>query len=243
MYSFVVLNNNNTWKQIWNARIIPNDSEIITLQHLIRLNGFDKTPNTFTDEEWYKLVSYIIDVAQIDKHNSVLEIGCGSGALLKVLNDEISCEVYGVDESKTLCNIAKKVLPKNIIYNFEASKISRIESKFDCIIFHSVIQYFPNQSYLLRVLNKSIDLLNFNGKIVLLDLPDLSYKNDITRDPVISALKKQAKPSHLNHLFCDKLWLNDALIDIGFSKISQLRYPITNYYNSKYRFSLMAEKK
>ena len=244
MYSVVVEINNydKTWKQIWEDRVTPKYGEINTLQRLIKLNGFDKAPNTFTNNEWRVLVSFIIKVAQIKKQNNVLEIGCGSGALLKGLKDEINCKIYGVDASKTLLKIAQEVLPKDTFFNLDASEISKIENRFDCIILHSVIQYFPDQNYLLEILNKSFDLLNSKGKLVLLDLPDIAQKNNVAQDPVISALKEEIKSSHPNHLYLDKFWLNQTLISIGFSKITELRYPIATYHNSKYRFSLMVEK-
>ena len=47
-------------------------------------------------------------LSNIKKRKTVLDIGCGDGELLRNLKKKNKCNVYGIDFSERLINIAKK---------------------------------------------------------------------------------------------------------------------------------------
>jgi SAM-dependent methyltransferase/acyl carrier protein len=109
----------------------------------------------------------------------VLEIGCGTGLLLSQLAPH--CEKYmATDFSQSSLDQVEKLkasrsdlshvtLQKQWADNFEGLE----EGSFEGVILNSVVQYFPNLNYLLRVLKGAIKVLQPNGYIFLGDLRNL----------------------------------------------------------------------
>ncbi len=78
------------------------------------------------------------------KNGKLLEIGCGSGALLKFFSNKM--KIYGVDYSPQLLSIAKKSNTKwKILFNRSKKKFIFSNGYFDSVVMYSCIQYFPNK--------------------------------------------------------------------------------------------------
>ena len=106
---------------------------------------------------------------------SILEIGCGSGALLDRLAPNCSSYV-GCDFSQS----ALKRLAERISA-LDASKVELVRTaaddlrpigdrRFDAVVLNSVAQYFPSADYLARVLQKCFDALKPEGFVFLGDI-------------------------------------------------------------------------
>ena len=52
------------------------------LSELICLDGFDGKTGKINVVDWVNYIKYISDYIGIKKHESIFEIGCGSGAFL-----------------------------------------------------------------------------------------------------------------------------------------------------------------
>lgn len=105
----------------------------------------------------------------------VLEIGFGSGLLL--FRVAPSSERYmGVDFSQGAVDLVQRQLLKNklsqvTVMQGTADDLSRIEAgSVDTVILNSVLQYFPNVDYLLRVLEGAVKCLASGGKILVGDV-------------------------------------------------------------------------
>jgi amino acid adenylation domain-containing protein len=108
----------------------------------------------------------------------VLEIGCGTGMLLKNLAP--LCESYqgtdfslaGLDSIKFQYKneewYKKVILKKCFAHDFSNYQVQN--HQFDLIILNSVIQYFPSQEYLSRVITKNIMFLKPGGHIFIGDV-------------------------------------------------------------------------
>jgi len=110
----------------------------------------------------------------------VLEIGCGTGLIL--FRVAPSCnEYYGVDFSQTALRDTKKVLaipeyslPHVRLKQRMADDFTGIEAEsFDTVIINSVIQYFPNIDYLIRVLKGATKAVAPGGSIFIGDVRSL----------------------------------------------------------------------
>jgi ubiquinone/menaquinone biosynthesis C-methylase UbiE len=128
----------------------------------------------------------------------VLEIGCGSGLLL--LRLARGCARYvGTDVSGTVLKKLRKQMEE---LGGEWSKVTLLERSaenldgfaecsIDTAILNSVVKYFPNDSYLLSVLEGAIRLVKPGGRIFVGDV-----RNLVLLEPcAVSVELHQAQPS------------------------------------------------
>jgi amino acid adenylation domain-containing protein len=108
----------------------------------------------------------------------ILEIGCGSGMLLHSLAPE--CEHYcGTDFSQGALDSIARNLPDGLRNRVELIRRSADDfggaapGTFDVVILNSVIQYFPDADYLLRVLQGAARMVRPGGTIFVGDVRSL----------------------------------------------------------------------
>lgn len=146
-------------------------------------------------------IKLIISTVQTMDNPDILEVGCGIGNLtLKVI--DYSSKYTAIDCSEE----AIKILSDSVNPNQKRKLTLEIgfannvcdKSQYDCIIMHSVAQYFPSEDYFEDVLSKLILACRSNGTIILSDLRDpslldifllekFSYESD---NPDTSCLEK-----------------------------------------------------
>ena len=109
----------------------------------------------------------------------VLEIGCGVGLLLQHLAP--TCETYiGTDLSAAALGQLRSWIEgqRDLAHvRFEHRTATELEDlqggPFDTVILNSVVQYFPDSSYLISVLRQAVRLLANGGKIFIGDVRHL----------------------------------------------------------------------
>jgi amino acid adenylation domain-containing protein len=121
-------------------------------------------------------VSQWIDttVARIQEFQGkrIFEIGCGTGQILARLAPNTEC-YWAADISKVAIEALEKSHPLEHIKLFHrpADDFSDIpDSHFDTVILNSVVQYFPDASYLTRVLEGASRVLKPGGRIFVGDI-------------------------------------------------------------------------
>ena len=134
----------------------------------------------FSEEEMRSWLEDTIHEIRRLQPRRILEIGCGTGMLLFKLAP--ACEVYyGSDFSaQSLAYIEQTLkeldtpLPQVHLWQRYADDFRNWENDFfDVIILNSVVQYFPDVHYLLRVLHGAIERLAPGGAIFLGDVRSL----------------------------------------------------------------------
>jgi cyclopropane fatty-acyl-phospholipid synthase-like methyltransferase len=169
-------NNADYWKNFWDDQSTP----------LHRYN----TP------EWYTLyakeINLILDTLGYN-NGSVLETGCGNGALFDQLNINKSGYV-GTDISSGLIEIFRSQHPELELVCADSAAY-KIDKKFSLIFSNGVIQYF-DQKQLEQYIHNSLEMLNPGGILLLVNIPDRDARKKyytINQRSVIKATLQYAK--------------------------------------------------
>lgn len=116
----------------------------------------------------------IIEKLTISPHDDCLEIGCGTGTILIPISF-IANSITGIDHPKCLQRLEKRLDKNNDITLIPGNFLDiEINKKFDKIIIYSVIQYLASKKEVFTFIDKAIDVLKKNGKLLIGDLPNES---------------------------------------------------------------------
>ncbi|MFC5662557.1 amino acid adenylation domain-containing protein [Kitasatospora misakiensis] len=111
---------------------------------------------------------------------SVLEIGCGTGLILQRVAPHVD-RYWGTDISEVALTGLRKVvdgsadtLGEVALHPCPADRLDLLpERLFDVIVLNSVVQYFPDERYLLRVIEGALPRLAPGGSLFLGDIRSL----------------------------------------------------------------------
>ncbi|WP_406115517.1 amino acid adenylation domain-containing protein [Kitasatospora purpeofusca] len=111
---------------------------------------------------------------------SVLEIGCGTGLILQRVAPRVE-HYWGTDISEVAVTGLREVvdgagdtLGEVALHLCAADRLDRLpERLFDVIVLNSVVQYFPDERYLLRVIEGALPRLAPGGSLFLGDIRSL----------------------------------------------------------------------
>ena len=118
-----------------------------------------------------ELNNFVKETLSIKKSDNILEIGCGTGSLIKIIADELENGIVeGIDFSKTMISMAKKKNKKHIgkkkaiirLGNFDELQFEN--NSYDKIFSVNTIYFWKNP---VITISKAFDLLKANGMIVL----------------------------------------------------------------------------
>lgn len=142
-------------------------------------NHYDYDETTFVYDVNRKNDSHIAVVEEIKEKSTVLDIGCASGIIGRLLTKYKECTVDGIEYDKTACEVAKK---KNIyrdVFNFSIIedesesflKFKTLNRKYDYIIFADVLEHLVEPWKALITASK---FLNKKG-IIIISIPNISH--------------------------------------------------------------------
>ena len=170
----------DVWRDEWRALY---ESGQRTLERSGRAHLDDRAilvqlapPQDFEDE-WREFQGQTLDRIRALQPRRVLEIGCGTGQVLLHVAPE--CESYvGTDFAPLAIEEVRRQLAT--LRSERADVSARMQSaddfsgiqpgSLDTVIINSVIQYFPDIDYLLRVLEGSVRVLRPGGRIYIGDV-------------------------------------------------------------------------
>lgn len=238
------MNKSNQWKNIWNNKSVQTCSTDI-IGSLIKANGFDTGCGDYSVEQWRIMTAWIIRILDISTESKVLEVGCGSGALLYEINVQSNSKIFGYDYSSSLINFANLYVKGE--FKVSEAILNPFEPiKFDVVISHSVFQYFPNKNYANETIAAMSRALNPGGRIAILDLNDESHKNNYyeeRRRNYRNSEEYDKKYNGLTHEFYNKSEIKKTLTNLGFVEILFPDHPVPEYINSRLRFNVIAKKR
>lgn len=147
------------WKNIWIRKGLEGGG----IKNLENLDGYEKTKINM------KYVgNQITEAMKIKETDTVLEVGCGAGALAHRLN----CRYVGVDYSETLVKRHIEIL-KNSVLIGDAADLPFKDKSFDKVVAYGVFMYFDNYQYTIKALQEMIRVAR---KVIFIgDLPMCSH--------------------------------------------------------------------
>jgi len=105
----------------------------------------------------------------------ILDVGCGAGKnLLKIDSEYEDCELYGIDISEKMVEIAKQnsanAMNRIVFSNIDFLKFN-LEEKYDIIIFNYVLHHMEKPQL---AVEKAYSLLKNNG-LIMITVPGTEY--------------------------------------------------------------------
>lgn len=113
---------------------------------------------------------------KISTFDSVYEVGCGSGVNLFLYRELCGItKLGGCDYSKSLIDIANRIIVSNDIVCEEALNID-IANTYDIVISDSVFQYFQDDDYGYKVLEKMYK--KANKMVIIKEIHNINMKEE-----------------------------------------------------------------
>ncbi|HBE16106.1 MAG TPA: class I SAM-dependent methyltransferase [Cyanobacteria bacterium UBA11149] len=228
----------NNWYTIWNRRNQTGTFKS-TLASLIAADGFDTAYGGIEESAWMEYVQHLTAKLEINRDDSIFEVGCGAGAFLYPFYQQGN-PVAGIDYSENLVKIAKDTMPKVAISVGEAIDISG-KSQFNVVLSNGVFLYFPNYDYAGDVLQSMVKIAK--KSIGIFEIPDLGKKQEALkmRKGMIGDAEYEEKYRGLDHLYFSKDWFQEVLAAEGV-RVKIEDQDIPGYGNSQYRFNVFIYK-
>ena len=229
----------NNWKEIWNKRQPPSFLDI-TLESLIRLDGFDLGAGFVRVDDWLENSLGVTNLLEISDGESVFEVGCGCGAFLKGLAHFRSINVSGIDYSEPLIDVAKHVFPDGEFSCIEANNMTGSKDA-DYVLAHGVFHYF-DKDYARTVILKMIE--KARKRICILDIPDEDKMLELEalRRGQLGEADYIEKYKDLNHTYYNKSWFLNMASELNV-KVSIVEGMMPNYAQKDFRFGVLIEPK
>ncbi len=135
---------------------------------LLVKRNYQEIANSFNLSRQKKLWPEIINLSkEIKTGDSILDVGCGNGRLLKTLTDK-RIEYLGVDNSPKLLALAKKNYPQNKFLLGDLLNLRNVSRKnFSHIFCLAVWQHIPSTKLRLQSLKELKNKLLPGGKIII----------------------------------------------------------------------------
>lgn len=146
------------------------------------------TGKPFTKEEVDQYKGHVVALAApyLGKEKKVVEIGCGSGAIMFSIAPLVK-EYIGLDPSELTQKRNEEYINSCGLTNIKlvngfAHEVDSIgEESMDLVIISSTVQFFPGFIYLEKVIEKALKVLKPGGTLLVADVMDARRKDDFRR--------------------------------------------------------------
>ena len=145
--------------------------------------------NIWGSSHIWKKNSFIL-YSSIKKHISikdknVLDLGCGTGELIEYISTEANI-VCGVDVSDIYIKICKKKFLKNkkiMIKKFKNNyaNLYKMNQKFSIIFCNSVVQYFSDETEIIKLVKAVKKISEKNAKFIISDIMVKNQKKNLVK--------------------------------------------------------------
>jgi trans-aconitate 2-methyltransferase len=107
----------------------------------------------------------LFELLSIESNHDVLDLGCGTGHISKLIRDKTNGRVVGVDPSKGMIEKAREKFSNyNISFHVSSAEEIDFKDEFDIIFCNSAFQWFTNPK---NALSSCFNSLKTNGKMAI----------------------------------------------------------------------------
>jgi amino acid adenylation domain-containing protein len=170
------------WRRVYDEGIYSGLREHVLDDQAFNFTGWNSsfTGQPIPVEEMREWLERTTGTIRALNPKRVLEIGSGTGLIL--FNVAPGCEEYlGIDFSAPAVEYVNQRIARHgdelkhaVVFQRTAEDLDGLgDGPFDTIILNSIVQYFPNVEYFLRVLQKALERLQPGGNIFIGDLRSL----------------------------------------------------------------------
>jgi SAM-dependent methyltransferase len=149
------------------------------------LHKLDELPDSY----YSKYIEYL--QKYLSKDSIFLDVGCGNGEVLKILQRKGFTKGYGIDISKLFVHEAKKKGLKNI-YSYDGNKFPFDSNKFDLVGSFNVLEHTNNPG---KFIGDQVKLIKKNGYI-LIACPNFLSSTLQSPHPRIKGVKNRIRNLH-----------------------------------------------
>jgi ubiquinone/menaquinone biosynthesis C-methylase UbiE len=122
------------------------------------------------------LRQYLFDRAKLNKDDRILEIGCGTGAVLNSLIQKIDpSQVFGLDLNITYLSLATRYTPQARFIQADAQAIPFPDDSFDIVFCHFLLLWVENPLFTVREMAR---IARRGGWVLALAEPDYGGRID-----------------------------------------------------------------
>lgn len=143
-------------------QVNKNAYNLFANQHADRHNKIGKYD--LTDEDWVKLLSEKLLKKNIN--NNVLEVGPGTGRILKIFEEKLNCRTCAVELSEEMIKYAKSKSPNTLFIEDNVLNVKFSENTFDAIFMGALIHNFPKEDAK-KLLSLVYKWIKNDGKILI----------------------------------------------------------------------------
>ncbi|MBU5485140.1 class I SAM-dependent methyltransferase [Clostridium sp. MSJ-11] len=139
-----------------------------------------------------KKLREIINLSNIRENSKILDVGTGTGVLVKYLLECSPIVIKAVDLSENMIEVAKSKYNNDNVEFIVSDIMDFHEGEFEYIFLYSVYPHFIDKDKLFLHLHK---LLNINGKIVIAHseskerINNIHKKNDSVKDHMLPSVE------------------------------------------------------
>ena len=170
------------WQKIWDEAYIQPDSDQDASFHIGGWND-SYTGKDLDPEQVRSWVEYTVERIVSLQPNRLLEIGCGTGLLLFRIAPKCQ-HYYATDLSGEAIRYLERQIGRDAKFRVSTESVvlrqtpadglaEIVNEPFDTAISNSVIQFFPNIDYLVKVIETAVELVEPGGQIFLGDILSL----------------------------------------------------------------------
>lgn len=148
----------------------------------------------------------------------------------------------GTDPSASLIKRARDIDRTGVEFLVGKSSVLSNYDDADLIIFHSVLQYFEKDQELYEAISFLAAALRKNlGHLALLDVPDLSKKDEFLEIRQRYKMPDVSEKAELSHSFYDSGSLKEKLANSGLKDVQFFPHATKGYENAYYRSNCLAK--
>lgn len=184
------------------------------------------------------------DIAQklmLAQDQSLFEIGCGPGTLLKALAPRVSHAV-GMDHKDMITVAREQCRGIGITFIEGAFPDTEVSETFDRILMYSVLQYQADMTGVFRFVDAALALLNPGGRLLIGDIPntDMTRRFRASDEGKVFEVEWAKKKAHELATYGDPLALFANAVTLTFND-ERVQSVVSHYQAQGYTVSILPQ--